>query len=366
MTDFHTLRIAFIKVETADTKSIGLEIPNELRDTFKFKAGQYLTVGANINGEDVRRSYSMSSGPSEDKLVFTVKVVPNGKMSTWLNHKVKEGDSLQIMKPEGRFTPKLDADTSRSYYLFAAGSGITPIMSIIKAVLEDEPLSTVHLLYASRNEESVIFKDNLEAIQKKYQDQLIIDYILSQPKKQKSSGLGGWFKKSSISWTGKKGRIDISIVNQFFDENPMRGKNMEIFICGPAGFIETVNKACIGRGIDKKQVHIEYFTSEDTATKTPSSPITDIAKVSYTLDGTTGQIEVAAGDTILDGLLKAKVNAPFSCQSGACSTCMAKTTKGAVHMDSCLALDEDEIEDGYILTCQSKPTTAEVELSFDV
>ena len=369
MSKIHTLRVAAIEKETTDSSTISLEIPENLSAAFAFKAGQYLTVILDLNGEEVRRSYSMSSAPMDKGLAFTVKTVPGGKASTHLNNKLSVGDELKVLAPEGRFVAKPDPEANKSYYLFAAGSGITPIMSIIRTLLEEEPLSTLHLLFANRDEENIIFKEQLENLAARHQGQLILDYVISQPKTKKSGGLGGWFKKPTISWSGKKGRISQGMVLDFLNENPIRDNEDDYFLCGPAGFMDTVKTALESKAISSKKIHTEFFTAADAtpqaaATGASTEPV--VSELTYTLEGAEQQLHLPLGKTILESLLDARIDAPFSCQSGACSTCMCKVESGAVMMDTCLALDEDEVAEGYVLACQSRPTTATVKISFDV
>ena len=365
--NFHSLSINKIKREIPEALSISFEVPALLKDIFSYKAGQYLTLKMDINGNEVRRSYSMSSAPKEDELTITVKRVKGGLVSNYLNETVKEGDSIEVMKPEGRFTPDLNPDKNRSFYLFAGGCGITPLMSILKAVLEEEPLSAVHLLYANRNEDQIIFKEALEKIKERYGDQIVVEHILSQPKTEKQKGLGGFFKKPKMSWTGKVGRLNNAIINDFLTAHPQKGNGSEYFICGPQGLMDITESTLKGAGIEAKNIHLEHFVSptEDEPKKVAANGHQD-AKINITLDGKQYEIQLEKGQTILEAALKNKVDTPFSCQSGACSTCMAKLKTGEVTMDSCLALDDDEVKDGFVLTCQSRPVTPEVEVNFDV
>ena len=261
MSDFHKLPVKKITQETDSCVTVAFDINEEVKDKFKFTAGQYLTIKAVINGEEVRRAYSICTGPNEEAIGVSVKEVHKGKMSTYLNNSVKEGDVLEVMKPDGKFTLITHVDLQRDHYFFAAGSGITPVMSMIKSMLEDEPKSTAYVLYGSKNEDNIIFKNQLEELKAHYEGQLIIDHTLSKPTQEKKKGLMGILGKKTTNWSGLKGRIDSAKVVRFLQDNPPKSENAEYYICGPGDMIDTVRTTLMGNGIDTKNIHQEYFTS---------------------------------------------------------------------------------------------------------
>jgi len=365
MAEFHNITVAEVITETNNCVSIFFDVPESLRPSFEFIPGQYLTIKADINGEDVRRAYSICTAPIDKHIGVSVKTVQNGKMSTYLNTKLKKGDTLEVMKPDGRFTLITLQDVQRDHYFFAAGSGITPIMSMIKSMLELEPKSTAYLMYGNKNEESIIFKKAIEELQSKYDGQIVIEMTLSQPVTKKESGIMGILGKKKTSWKGLKGRIDSAKVARFVQENPPKSEFAEYYICGPGEMIETVKTTLMGNGAKKENIHQEYFTSSNSGSSDVAAA-TEGSKLIAHLGGKTIELDIPKNKTILDTMLDAGHEAPYSCTSGACSTCMAKMINGTVEMEACFALDDDEIADGYILSCQSHPTSKEVEINFDV
>ncbi|MBI1228248.1 MAG: 2Fe-2S iron-sulfur cluster binding domain-containing protein [Bacteroidetes bacterium] len=366
---FHSLAVKQVTQETANTVTLTFAVPSELSEQFMFIQGQYLTLRFMLNGKEERRSYSMCSSPLEPGLSVTVKRVKGGKVSNYVFDKVKVGDVVDVMTPDGRFHTDLHDENKKNYYLIGAGSGITPLMSILKTILEKEPMSFVFLLYGSRNEDEIIFKNQLDELSRRYEGQLMVEHVLSQPKLEKAKGLGGLFSKGKPTWEGKIGRIDGKVFQKFYEENKPRHKQSEYFLCGPGGMIDAVEKSLLNSGIEKKNIHHEYFTASPSADASGASSTGEViagAKLTAYLDGRTYETTVAKGKHLLFAVIDAGGDAPYSCTSGACATCMAKVKKGTVKMDACYALDESEIKQGYILTCQAHPTSEEVEISFEV
>lgn len=357
---FHTLAIKDVKRETSDCVSVAFHIPANLASDYAYKQGQYITMRKQINGEEVRRSYSVCSSPLDGELRVAIKQVENGKFSTYANQYFKAGDEIEVMTPTGNFYTELNAQNKKHYVGFAAGSGITPILSIIKTTLATEPLSTFTLVYGNKNTGSIIFLEEIEAIKNRYVERFQVFHILS---------------RESVDVPILNGRIDEAKCKEFISKKLMETGNIdEIFSCGPEEMIHAVKNTAIAAGVDSKHIHFELFTSPTQANagqpKANTESITDNqakAKVQVKIDGITYNIDLAyGGETILDAALKAGADLPFACKGGVCCTCRAKVTQGTVDMDMNFALEDDEVEKGYVLTCQSHPTSAEVFVDFDL
>lgn len=356
---FHELKVKEVKKETEDCVSIEFEVPDNLKTDFSYIQGQYLTIKKNINGEELRRSYSICSSPFSGQLKVAVKQVDNGKFSTYANKDLKNGDVLDVMTPMGNFYTELNADNNKNYVAFASGSGITPVLSIIKATLEKENLSKFTLFYGNKNTASIIFLEEIEALKNQYLERFSVFHLLS---------------RENVDVPVLNGRLDKTKCENLIEKGILNlNQTHEVFLCGPEEMINQVNELLTTKGYDKKQIHFELFTTPTSqaanvkATSETSTSNTKSSKVSVKIDGITYQLEVPySGDTILDAALKTGADLPFACKGGVCCTCRAKVTSGTVDMDMNFALEDDEVEKGFVLTCQSHPTSDEVFVDFDI
>ncbi len=356
------LKITQVIQETPDSVSLKFAVPEDLKDTFRYRAGQYITLIFDIKGEEQRRAYSMSSSPVEEGITVTVKKVKNGLVSAYINDKVKVGQEVRVLPPQGHFYLAPKENNQKCYMLFGAGSGITPLMSIIKTVLEKEPQSNISLLYGNRTLDAIIFKEQLDKLAAQYKGQFSVDYYLSAP--PKTGGLKGLFGKKKTPWTGGVGRIEEEAIKLFLQEKKCIHEDSEYFVCGPGQMIDTVEQILLHRGINERQIHFERFTASKKTAISSTDAVED-AKLIAHLDDEKIELTIPKGKTILEVMLKNNVDAPFACKAGVCSSCIAKVKQGEVVMDSSDALDADEIKHGYILTCQAHPTTSVVEIDFD-
>jgi ring-1,2-phenylacetyl-CoA epoxidase subunit PaaE len=354
---FYKLAIKDIRRETPECVSVLFDVPDELKESFKFNHGQSLTMRTTLNGEEVRRTYSICSSPLEKEWRVAIKNVEGGTFSSFANMHLKKGDVLEVMEPVGSFYTELNQSRKKNYLAFAAGSGITPIISILKTTLTLEPLSSFTLVFGNRNKNSIIFKEELEALKDKYMQRFRIYYILSREKTE---------------LTINSGRIDLNKVTEL--SKLINYKSMdEIFICGPEEMIFQLKEWLEQKGIDRRKIHFELFTTPGRKLAIGNRQLAkerdegQKSKVSVKLDGVV--FDFALGydsESILDAALKEGADLPFACKGGVCTTCKAKLKEGEVIMDVHWGLEPEEMEQGFILTCQSHPKTERVVVDFDV
>jgi ring-1,2-phenylacetyl-CoA epoxidase subunit PaaE len=357
MIHFHSLKVQKVEKETDECVSITFDVPSELTDTFQFKQGQTLTFRKTFDGEEQRRNYSICSSPLENKLQVAVKKVEGGIFSTWANEELKAGDVLDVMPATGKFYTELNPSQRKNYVSFTAGSGITPILSIIKTTLVTETQSTFTLVYGNRTKNSIIFKEDLEALKDKFIDRFRIYHVLSREKSD-----------AEIS----HGRIDVKKLDLFFNKLIDVNRCDEFFLCGPEEMIFCIKDYLTKKGVPPNHIHFELFTVPGQKPQTLNlKPQTGIdagpkAKVSVKLDGIMFDFDLGyGGESILDAALKQGADLPYACKGGVCTTCKAKLTSGEVSMDVNWGLEQDEVNEGFILTCQSHPKTEKVVVDFD-
>ena len=352
--EFHTLRVAEVARETEECVSITFDVPKDLKSDYIFEAGQYITIKKEIANEELRRSYSVCVSPKEEVLRVAVKEIEGGRFSTFANRELKVGDQLEVMSPMGNFTPSLDNQTGKHYLLIAAGSGITPILSIAKTVLEEEPNAEVTILYGNKTASSVIFKEEIEGLKNTYFTRVSIIHVLSR------ENLGNKLQQGRISGDRLKemaGKlIDFSAITHSY-------------LCGPEEMILSSKDALQELALAKENIKFELFnTSASTSEKKAevSEDQKHDADVTIIIDGDAFDFKLnTEGTNILEAGQTTGADLPFACKGGVCCTCKAKVLEGSAVMDVNYALEPDEVENGYILTCQAHPTSDKVVVSFD-
>ena len=352
---FHSLRVREVRRETAVCVSLALEVPEALAAQFRFTQGQYLNVRREMGGSEVRRSYSICSGMDDGELRIAVKEVPEGLFSAWANRALAAGGSLEVMPPEGRFFVPLDARHAKHYVAFAAGSGITPVLSLARTTLAKEPGSRFTLVYGNRTLGSVIFNEALEDLKDLYLARFALYHVFSR----EAQGVELF-----------NGRVDAAKVNRFLDTLIAPGSIDEAFVCGPASMGDEVKAVLEARGVPAAHIHLERFGAPpaDAMARRPR-PVTAAARpanVTVIVDGLRYDLDLPEdGESVLDAALKAGADLPYACKAGVCCTCRAKLVEGEVRMDANYTLEDAEIKAGYRLTCQSHPVTPKVVLDFD-
>ncbi|MBK5213963.1 MAG: ferredoxin--NADP reductase [Flavobacteriaceae bacterium] len=344
MSEFHALSVSEVKKETSNSVSISFQVPENLKNLFAFQAGQYITIKHQDGGKELRRAYSICSSPKSDVLKVAVKKVEKGAFSEYANKELKVGDILQVMLPTGKFIlePNL-----KNYAAFAAGSGITPVLSLLKCTLEEKPKSTFLLVYGNKNIEETMFYNEILELQNQFPDRFSAEFIFSRKEEENA----------------KFGRIDRSIVN-FFLKNKYAETTYEAFyLCGPEEMIDEVSATLKHNGINTKQIHHELFSTAEKGLLVEKHD--GNTSITVILDDEEETFEMPQSKSILEAALDEGLDPPYSCQGGICSTCIARLKEGKAEMRKNQILTEAEIADGLILTCQAHPTTAKVVVDYD-
>lgn len=355
MSKFHALKVATVARETRDAVALTFEVPPALKESFRFVQGQHLTLRAAIGGEDLRRSYSICSAVQDETLRIAVKKTPGGVFSTWINEQLRPGQTLEVMPPLGHFNVALDPGRRRHYLGFAAGSGITPLLSIIKTTLHREPESRFTLFYGNRSSSAVIFKEELCDLKDRYLARFNLVYVMSR-------------EPQDIALLN--GRIDAKKADALLTHWVDLSRIDTAFVCGPDGMMQAVSKALQAHGLPAAQIKIELFAASIPRheRKAPALAATGHAECTVTaiIDGAARQFTLdRTKDNLIDGALKQGIELPYSCKGGVCSTCRAKLVSGEVDMDVNFALEDYEVARGFILCCQSYPVTDSVVVDFD-
>ncbi|MEZ5057479.1 MAG: 1,2-phenylacetyl-CoA epoxidase subunit PaaE [Saprospiraceae bacterium] len=356
MSRFHSLKVKEIRPETDSCVSIAFDVPENLKEAYAFEPGQHLTLKVDLDGEEVRRSYSICTAPEDNDLRVAVKWLEGGKFSTFANKSLAAGGEMDVMIPMGNFTVPINPSHQKQYVAFVAGSGITPVMAHMKTILRNEPQSSFTLFYGNRTSREVIFLEEIEALKNKYLGRLSVYYVLSQE-----------HPGSDLFY----GRINEEKCETYFDKIISLDETDEFFLCGPEELILEVKSILNKKGVDKKKVHFELFTTPGL--QKGGGPVKKRSKergyasaIEITIDTKTFKFEMESDEeTILDAASKFGTDLPFACKGGVCCTCKAKVLEGEVEMDVNYALEQEEVEAGYVLTCQSHPVSKEVKLSFD-
>ena len=357
MAKFHSIKVADVYKETKDCTVISFEIPNDLKSEYQFKQGQHLTLRTKIDGNEVRRSYSLCSSPIENKWNVAVKKINEGLFSTFVNEKLRKGDVLDVMAPNGTFFTEIDPKKAKNYIAFAAGSGITPILSIIKTHLALEPESTFKLFYLNRTVKSIVFKEEIEQLKNRYFNRFEIFHFLTKEHRP-SELFNGRFTKEKIQTLTDK-IIDVPQVDA-------------CFICGPEEMIYLLRDELINAGLEKDKIHFELFTSgisEEDKKRISKIIEKKVEGTEVTIIDGGKEFHFVMGDdfdNILDGALAAGADLPFACKGGVCSTCRCKVVEGTTEMKLNYSLEEDELAKNYILSCQAVPTSKKVVVDFGI
>jgi ring-1,2-phenylacetyl-CoA epoxidase subunit PaaE len=348
MSAFYSLTVSDIRRLTPESVAIDFEVPESLKDTFAYKAGQYITLRMQQGGEELRRAYSLSSAPGSGKWTIGVKKVPEGQFSVYANEKLKAGDALEVMPPEGRFVYSPGSGIKR-IAAFAAGSGITPVMGILSEALGQDPDCEAVLVYGNRSAEQAMFLGELEALKEKYPDRFFMYCMYSREREGDSLF----------------GHIENSTVNYILNNKHKEWTFDRFYLCGPEPMIRAVESSLLEKGVAQEDVLHELFTTDTQEDDSLAEELEGKTKVSVVLDDQSYELVMDRKELVLDAVLKAKIDAPYSCQGGVCSTCIARVTEGSAEMVKNQILTDSEISEGFILTCQAHPTSATLKVDYD-
>jgi ring-1,2-phenylacetyl-CoA epoxidase subunit PaaE len=353
---FHRLTVCDVRHETADSISVAFRVPDALRAAYRFREGQFLTLRQVVEGEELRRSYSVCTGvhdyAARGELRIGIKRMTGGRVSNWANDTLAVGTELDVMTPDGRFHTELDASAARHFVGFASGSGITPMLSIVSTVLATEPHSRFSLVYGNRTQASIMFLETLEGLKNRYMDRLRLIHVLSQEPQEVAL---------------LSGRLDVQrcrdLLRTILSDDPID----QAFICGPAPMMDAAEAALLESGLPPERLHIERFgTPSPVAPPAPTAPDAPAAQVVLIIDGLQRTVRVPFdGPSVLDIGLASGANLPYACKGGVCCTCRARVLEGTVTMTRNYTLEPKEIEQGFVLTCQAHPVSDRVVVSFD-
>ncbi|OUS02423.1 flavodoxin reductase [Flavobacteriales bacterium 33_180_T64] len=349
MSQFHKLAIKDIHRETEKAVTVSFEVPQDLKDAFKFMAGQYITLRTHIDGHEIRRDYSLCASPKSGDLKIAIKEVKDGTFSSYANNSLQVGDGLEVAPPKGRFIFEPNDSKTKNIAVFAAGSGITPVLSIVKCALEEEIYSKVILVYGNKSTKDTMFLNELLELQHQYSERLSIKFVFSQA--QENDAVFGRIEKSTVNLVVKNEHKHITID--------------AFFLCGPEGMIHTVKNVLAEHNVDESSIHFELFKAAKPAEINEESTASGNTKITVIVDEEETEFEMSQKQSILEAALDEDVDAPYSCQGGICSSCIARLKEGEATMRQNNILTDNELAEGLILTCQAHPTTPTIVVDYD-
>jgi len=348
MSAFYKLNIKEVKQETKDAVSILFNVPAELKNNYQFIAGQYVNLKLTLDNQEIRRAYSICSSPNSGALKIVVKEVKNGVFSSFANRSLKTGDTLEVGIPEGNFTFEPQIDRQKNYAAFVAGSGITPVLSIIKSVLESEPNSSFVLVYGNKSREDTIFYQELHDLHLQFVSRFFVHLVYSQSNNEPELS----------------GRIQKTTVNYILYDKHKEKEFDKFYLCGPEDMINTVSEVLKSHNVKEKNIKFELFSSSSKENEIKES-LEGHSKITILVDGEEVSFEMSQKQTVLEAAIKQSVDVPYSCQGGVCSSCLARVTKGSATMKKNAILTDKELAEGLILTCQAHPTSNEIFVDYD-